>query len=122
MTDRPDPAACYAEIAEGLLPHGAAPARLYGMPCLRDALGEAFAGLYGGELVCRLGRDSPALAEALRVPGAHLFHPAGGAVPLEDWVCIPPVAAAHWANFAEAALRAPRPEPARPGPGTPTGG
>ncbi|GJF28000.1 hypothetical protein KNE206_07000 [Kitasatospora sp. NE20-6] len=131
MTDRPDPAACYAEIAEDLLPHGAAPARLYGMPCLRDALGEAFAGLYGGELVCRLGRGSPALAEALRVPGAHLFDPAGGR-PMEDWVCIPPVAAAHWANFAEAALRtprpeaprpeAPRPEAARPGPRTPTGG
>ncbi|MCU7821936.1 hypothetical protein [Kitasatospora sp. DSM 101779] len=107
MTDRSDPAARYAEIAEELAPRGATQSKMFGMPCLKDTTGKAFAGLHEGELVCRLGRDTPALAEALRLPGAHLFDPVGGR-PMKDWACIPLGAAAHWDNFAEAALIAPR--------------
>ncbi|MFB7669401.1 hypothetical protein ACFC1R_36745 [Kitasatospora sp. NPDC056138] len=107
MTDATDPAARYEEIAEGLVPHGAVRSEMFGMPCLKDAEGRAFAGLHQGELVCRLGRDTPAQAEALHLPGAHLFDPAGGR-PMRDWVCIPLVSGGHWDNFAEAALGARR--------------
>ncbi|GAA2747735.1 MULTISPECIES: hypothetical protein [Kitasatospora] len=112
MTDAPDlappdPAARYDEIAEELAPRGATRSQMFGMPCLKDAAGKAFAGLREGELVCRLGRDSPALAEALRLPGAHLFDPMGGR-PMKDWVCLPAASVGHWDNFAEAALAAGR--------------
>ncbi|GAA5015449.1 hypothetical protein [Kitasatospora paranensis] len=107
MTDDSDPGFRYAEIAEELTARGVSRATMFGMPCLKDAAGKAFAGLHQGELVCRLGRDSPALAEALRLPGAHLFDPVGGR-PMQDWACIPPGAAAHWDNYAEAALIARR--------------
>ncbi|MFJ1702893.1 hypothetical protein [Kitasatospora sp. NPDC088346] len=103
----PDPADRYREIAAELAPHGATAAQMFGMPCLKDPNGKAFLGLHRGELVCRLGRDTPAFAEALRLPEAHLFDPAGGR-PMKDWVCLPAGSAGHWDNFAEAALRAAR--------------
>jgi len=107
MTDEPDPAARYEEIADELAPRGVRRSNMFGMPCLKDTEGKAFAGLYEGQLVCRLGRDSTALAEALHLPDAHLFDPMGGR-PMKDWVCIPAGSAGHWDNFAEAALTAPR--------------
>ncbi|MDH6125629.1 hypothetical protein [Kitasatospora sp. GP82] len=106
-TDATDPTARYEEIAEELAPQGARQSQMFGMPCLKDVNGRAFAGLHRGELVCRLGRATPAHAEALHLPGAHVFDPMGGR-PMKDWVCIPPTSAGHWDNFAEAALRTPR--------------
>ncbi|MEV4611029.1 hypothetical protein AB0K43_00305 [Kitasatospora sp. NPDC049258] len=103
----PDPALRYEEIAADLAPHGAIRAQMFGMPCLKGQDGKAFLGLHSGELVCRLGRDTPAFAEAMHLPGAHLFDPAGGR-PMKDWVCLPVASAGHWDNFADAALRAAR--------------
>ncbi|WP_441249262.1 hypothetical protein [Kitasatospora sp. McL0602] len=107
MTENTDAAARYEEIAEELAPRGARRSQMFGMPCLKDPAGKAFAGLHQGELVCRLGRDAPAFEEAMRLPGAHLFDPAGGR-PMKDWVCVPHASAAHWDNLAEAALAAKR--------------
>ncbi|GAA0690396.1 hypothetical protein GCM10010193_50930 [Kitasatospora atroaurantiaca] len=107
MTDITDPATRYEEIATDLAPQGVKRSTMFGMPCLKDVNGKAFAGLHEGQLVCRLGRDTPALEEALRLPGAHLFDPMGGR-PMKDWVCIPDGSAGHWENFAEAALAADR--------------
>ncbi|MEV4556907.1 hypothetical protein AB0K51_07890 [Kitasatospora sp. NPDC049285] len=109
MTDDPAgaSAARFQEIAEELAPHGVSRGQMFGMPCLKDPRGKAFAGLHQGTLVCRLGRDSSAMAEALHLPGAHLFDPMGGR-PMKDWVCVPADAAGHWDNFAEAARSAPR--------------
>jgi hypothetical protein len=105
--DAPDAATRYREIAEELAPLGAKQSKMFGMPCLKDTNGKAFAGLHQDELVCRLGRDTPALTEALHLPGAHLFDPADGR-PMKDWVCIPFDSVGHWDNFAEAALHTPR--------------
>ncbi|WP_280714992.1 hypothetical protein [Kitasatospora sp. MAP5-34] len=107
MPENTDPAARYEQIADELAPRGAKRSQMFGMPCLKDVNGKAFAGLHSGELVCRLGRDTPAHAEALQLPGAHLFDPADGR-PMKDWVCVPPTSAAHWDNLAEAALTAKR--------------
>lgn len=107
MTENNDPAARYELIAEELALRGAKRSQMFGMPCLKDTDGKAFAGLYEGGLVCRLGRDTPAFAEALHLPGAHLFDSAGGR-PMKDWVCVPPASMGHWDNLAEAALAAKR--------------
>ncbi len=107
MTANSDPTTRYEQIAEELAPLGVSRSQMFGMPCLKDVNGKAFAGLRQGELVCRLGRDAPAHAEALRLPGAHLFDPAGGR-PMKDWVCVPSASIAHWGNLAEAALHAKR--------------
>ncbi|KJS62706.1 hypothetical protein [Streptomyces rubellomurinus] len=97
----------YDEIAEELAPRGARRSQMFGMPCLKDVNGKAFAGLHGDELVCRLGRTSAEHAEALALTGAHLFDPAGGR-PMKDWVCVPDSAADRWHRYAQAALAAPR--------------
>ncbi|MFJ7243987.1 hypothetical protein ACIQWA_04995 [Kitasatospora sp. NPDC098652] len=97
----------YEAIADELAPRGAHRSKMFGMPCLKDTNGKAFAGLHGDELVCRLGRESAEHAEALALTGAHLFDPAGGR-PMKDWVCLPGTAADRWQRYAEAALAAPR--------------
>ncbi|MFE5581081.1 hypothetical protein [Kitasatospora sp. NPDC056531] len=107
MTSNDDAVAHYEAIAEELAPRGARRSQMFGMPCLKDPDGKAFAGLNGDELVCRLGRDSAEHAEALALTGAHLFDPAGGR-PMKDWVCVPGSAADRWQRCAEAALAAPR--------------
>ncbi|MEU9133718.1 hypothetical protein AB0D08_37465 [Kitasatospora sp. NPDC048540] len=105
--EAPEAAVRFDEIAAELGPRGAVRSQMFGMPCLKDADGKAFLGLHRGELVCRLGRETPAFAEALHLPGAHLFDPAGGR-PMKDWLCLPAGAAGHWDNFADAAFRAKR--------------
>ncbi|MBV6697260.1 hypothetical protein KV557_09005 [Kitasatospora aureofaciens] len=107
MTSNEDATARYEAIADELVPRGARRSQMFGMPCLKDVNGKAFAGLHRGELVCRLGRDSAEHAEALATKGAHLFDPADGR-PMKDWVCLPGSAAGEWQRYAEAALAAPR--------------
>lgn len=107
MTSNEAAAARYDAIADELAPRGAHRSQMFGMPCLKDVNGKAFAGLRGDELVCRLGRESAEHAEALALAGAHLFDPAGGR-PMKDWVCLPGTAADRWQHYAEAALAAPR--------------
>ncbi len=98
----------YQQVVAGLADRGAKAARMFGMPSVKDAAGKAFAGLYQGELVCRLGRDTPAYAEAVALAGAHVFDPTGMDRPMRDWVCIPAEHAARWTEFAAAALSVPR--------------
>ncbi|MFD7906804.1 hypothetical protein ACFV4F_01070 [Kitasatospora sp. NPDC059722] len=107
MTNDQGATARYEAIADELAPRGAHRSKMFGMPCLKDVNGKAFAGLHSGELVCRLGRDSAEHAEALATEGAHLFDPADGR-PMKDWVCLPESAAGQWQRYAEAALAAPR--------------
>ncbi|MEV7022958.1 hypothetical protein [Kitasatospora sp. NPDC093558] len=107
MTNDQGATARYEAIADELAPRGARRSQMFGMPCLKDVNGKAFAGLYGEELVCRLGRNSPEHAEALATEGAHLFDPADGR-PMKDWVCVTGAVAGQWQRFAEAALAAPR--------------
>src|SRR5690242_7368905 len=89
----------YQQVVEGLAGRGARAATMFGMPSVKDAAGKAFAGLRGEDLVCRLGRDTAAHAQALALTGAHLFDPSGMGRPMKDWVCIPVAHAAHWADF-----------------------
>ena len=48
--------------------------------------------------------DPVAHGEALKLVGAHLFHPGGGDRVFKEWVVIPAEHAAAWPDFAERAV------------------
>ncbi len=74
---------------------------MFGMPTLKLD-GKALAGIYGDALVFKLAGD--AHAEALGLPGAHLFDPSGMGRPMKAWVVVPPAHAAQWEHLAELAM------------------
>jgi len=77
--------------------------KLFGMPCLKNDIGKAFAGYYQGSMVFKLaGADH---ARAIALPGAHLFDPSGRGRPMKEWVVVPPDHAALWLRMARQALR-----------------
>src|SRR5664279_2738276 len=73
---------------------------LFGMPSLKRRDGNAFAGLYGDDMVFKLEGDAHAGALALR--GAHLFEPMAG-LPMKAWVQVPPTHETQWAKLARKA-------------------
>jgi hypothetical protein len=74
---------------------------MFGMPTLKLD-GKALAGIYGEAMVFKLADD--AHAEALGLPGAHLFDPSGMGRPMKAWVVVPPAHADRWEDLAELAL------------------
>ena len=76
--------------------------KMFGMPCLKNEYGKAFAGFYEGEMVFKLA--GPAHAEALALSGAHLFDPMGGR-PMKEWVQVPAEHASRWSELGWEALR-----------------
>jgi hypothetical protein len=78
---------------------------IFGMPSVKVRDGEAFAGLYGDDMVFKLEGD--AHAKALALDGAHHFEPMAGR-PMKAWVQVPPTHETQWAELArkaEASLR-----------------
>ena len=61
-----------------------------------------FAGLWGENLVFKLA--DPAHAEALALPGAHLFDPSGRNRPMKEWVAVPVSQSKRWPGLARAAF------------------
>jgi hypothetical protein len=99
----PDPKAlkAYEAIADELV--ASTPTqrtKMMGMPSLK-ANGKMFAGLWGKELVFKLGE--PAHREAMAIKGAHLFDPSGQNRPMKEWVAVPVVQSRRWSEFARAA-------------------
>jgi len=78
--------------------------KMFGMPCLKNDLGKAFAGFFRDAMVFKL--DAPEHAAALALSGAQIFDPSGGGHPMKAWVVVPVEHAARWQEFAEAAHRA----------------
>lgn len=74
--------------------------KMFGMPCLKNDSGKAFAGFYQEAMVFKLG--GAAHARALALPGARLFDPMHGR-PMKAWVEVPAVHAALWLEFARQA-------------------
>jgi hypothetical protein len=100
----PDPKAlkAYEAIADDLV--ASTPTqrtKMMGMPSLK-ANGKMFAGLWGPNLVFKLGE--PAHAEALALKGAHLFDPSGQNRPMKEWVSVPFAQSKHWEGLARAAV------------------
>jgi hypothetical protein len=75
--------------------------KMFGMPCLKNSNGKAFAGYSEGAMVFKLGGISH--AEALALSGAKLFDPAGGR-PMKEWVVVPAEHNSRWLEFARDAF------------------
>ncbi|HYO20059.1 MAG TPA: hypothetical protein VES02_15505 [Dermatophilaceae bacterium] len=75
-------------------------AAMFGMPSVERRDGQAFAGLYGDDMVFRLAGD--AHEKALALDGAHLFEPMAGQ-PMKTWVQVPPTHETQWAELARKA-------------------
>jgi hypothetical protein len=73
---------------------------MFGMPSVKRRDGEAFAGLYGDDMVFKLAGD--ANEKALALDGAHLFEPSAGQ-PMTAWVQVPPTHETQWAELARKA-------------------
>jgi hypothetical protein len=103
--DRPEAASetlrHYEQVATRLAAQGVKASSMFGMPTLKLD-GKAIAGLYGDAMTFKLSGD--ALAEALRLQGAHLFDPSGMGRPMKAWVVVPVTHAAEWDRLAQLAL------------------
>ena len=72
--------------------------KMFGMPCLKNSNGKAFAGFFEGEMVFKLGGASH--AEALALAGARLFDPSERGRPMKEWVVVPIEHSSRWLEFA----------------------
>jgi hypothetical protein len=75
--------------------------KMFGMPCLKNESGKAFAGFYQDAMVFKLG--GAAHARALALPGARPFEPMPGRQ-MKAWVVVPAEQAALWLELAEQAF------------------
>ena len=91
----------YEEVAAALAARGVKASAMFGMPTLKLD-GKALAGLYGDAMNFKLA--GAAHAEALALPGAHLFDPSGMGRPMKAWVVVPAAHAADWERLALLAL------------------
>lgn len=105
--DRPQPSATtlslYQALAASLAPRGVQASSMFGLPTLKLG-GKVVAGLYGDAMNFKLAPD--ALAEALRLDGAHLFDPSGTGRPMKAWAVVPVAHAEEWERLAELAVAA----------------
>ncbi len=76
--------------------------KMFGMPCLKNSNGKAFAGYFEGTMVFKLGGSSH--AEALALPGARLFDPSERGRPMKEWVVVPLEHVSRWLEFARYAF------------------
>jgi hypothetical protein len=76
--------------------------KMFGMPCLKNSNGKAFAGYFEGAMVFKLGGDSH--SEALALSGARLFDPSERGRPMKEWVVVPNEHASRWLEFARDAF------------------
>jgi hypothetical protein len=75
--------------------------KMFGMPCLKNTNGKAYAGLFEDSMVFKLG--GPSHAEALTLTGTRLFDPSGRGRPMKEWVVVPVEHASRWLEFARKA-------------------
>lgn len=100
----PDPRGEYDEVAAEITATSPAiTSKMFGMPCLKNSNGKAFAGYYQGAMTFKLG--APIHSEALALPGAHLFDPSGMGRPMKEWVEVPSEHSSRWLELAREALR-----------------
>ena len=76
--------------------------KMFGMPCLKNSNGKAFAGYFEGAMVFKLGGDSH--AKALTLAGSRLFDPSGRGRPMKEWVVVPVDHVSRWLEFARDAF------------------
>ena len=75
--------------------------KMFGMPCLKNEKGKAFAGYFNGEVTFKLPPDT--VQAWLRQPGAKLFDPGMGR-PMKEWLQLSVDHSKHWLSLATEAL------------------
>jgi hypothetical protein len=97
-----DPQAAYeAVVTEMVATSPSKSSKMFGMPCLKNSNGKAFAGYSDGAMVFKLGGASH--SDALALSDAKLFDPMGGR-PMKEWVVVPVEHSSRWIEFARDAL------------------
>jgi hypothetical protein len=91
----------FTDIAAHLAALGVVESKMFGMPVWKLD-GKAMGGPWGNDMVFKL--SGAELDEALILPGAKLFDPAGGR-PMKQWVQLGPEHQDKWGRFAEAAAK-----------------
>ena len=84
---------------------GVVRAKMFGMPGVK-LKGTAFTGLFGQDMVFKLGAGSPGHAKALALKGSVIWDPSGMGRAFKDWVQVPLSHAKTWARFADLAFEA----------------
>ena len=92
----------YAVVSEMMATSPTSSGKMFGMPCLKNSNGKAFAGYYEGTMVFKLGGASH--AEALALFGAKLFDPSERGRPMKEWVVVPLEHVSRWLEFAQYAF------------------
>ena len=97
-----DPQKAYdAVVSEMVATSPTKGSKMFGMPCLKNSNGKAFAGYTDGAMVFKLAGASH--TEALALSGANLFDPMGGR-PMKEWVVVPAEHSTRWIEFARDAF------------------
>ena len=98
-----DPQITYdAVVSEMIATSPTASGKMFGMPCLKNSNGKAFAGYFEGTMVFKLG--GPSHAQALALSGAKLFDPTERGRPMKEWVVVPFEHSSSWLEFARDAF------------------
>jgi len=98
-----EPQAAYeAVVSEMMATSLTTSGKMFGMPCLKNSNGKAFAGYFEGTMVFKLGGASH--AEALALPGAKLFDPSERGRPMKEWVMVPFEHSSRWLELARDAF------------------
>lgn len=90
---------------------GVEPGKMFGMVCLKNVAGKAFAGIFGDALVFKLP-EGPR-EKALALAGAKLFDPSGTGRPMKEWIVLPKAHSKLWPKFGEAAVASDGKAPAK---------
>jgi hypothetical protein len=91
-----------AVVSEMMATSPTSSGKMFGMPCLKNSNGKAFAGFFEGEMVFKLGGANH--AEALSLSGARLFDPSERGRPMKEWVVVPIEHVSRWLEFARNAF------------------
>ncbi|PQZ89099.1 hypothetical protein CQ018_16275 [Arthrobacter sp. MYb227] len=95
----------YQRISRALLGEGVSSGKMFGKDALKFE-SKAIACLLQDTMAFKVGRDSAAMAKAMKHPGAELFDPSGQGRPFKDWVAVPESSIERWEELANAALSA----------------
>src|SRR5947209_5144565 len=98
-----EPQAAYeAVVSEMIATSPTSSGKMFGMPCLKNSNGKAFAGYTESAMVFKLGGTSH--AEALALPESNLFDPSERGRPMKEWVVVPFEHSSRWLEFARDAF------------------
>jgi hypothetical protein len=98
----PDPQEEYDKLVKEMEARGDAKAsKMFGMPCLKNEKGKAFAGYFKGEVTFKL--PAPMVQSWLINKGAKQFDPGMGR-PMKEWLQLPVEYHEKWKDLAYEAL------------------